>query len=157
MGCTLWGYHTLEEAVQSQWDSPIKVVNQDEENRVVYYLDQTQHVVGIYEYKNEKYFYNNEQSKGMRFTSEKGLPFYIAYDHFVGSGDIVYGAISSDNHVVDHFVIQYKNGETQKISAKNNTFITVLPEHVNKERFMSEVKEVYGYDKQGNVIETWYD
>jgi hypothetical protein len=54
-------YDSLEEAVQSHWDTPIKIVNQDAENQLVYYLDQTQHVFGVYHYENGNYRYNNKQ------------------------------------------------------------------------------------------------
>ena len=37
-GCNR-GYESLEEAVQSEWKKPIEVVNQDEERRLVYYLN----------------------------------------------------------------------------------------------------------------------
>ncbi|MFD1737472.1 hypothetical protein ACFSCX_13000 [Bacillus salitolerans] len=39
-GCNT-GYTSLEEAVQSHWKTPIKVINQDDNNQLVYYLDQT--------------------------------------------------------------------------------------------------------------------
>ncbi len=62
IGCSIMGHDTLEEAVQSQWDTPIDVVNQDNEKQLVYYLDHDQHVIGTYEYKEGKYFYGNKQS-----------------------------------------------------------------------------------------------
>lgn len=146
------GYDTLEEAVQSQWDTPIEVVNQDDEKQLVYYLDHSQHVIGTYEYRDEKYFYDGEQSEGMRFSSENGIPYYIRYKNFEGAGDIIYGAISSKNHKVEKFVILYENGEVQEIKAKNNTFISEIPSNLVSNNFMIKIDVVFAYDKNGEVI-----
>jgi hypothetical protein len=157
-GC-IGGYKTLEEAVQSQWDTPIEVINKDEEKKLIYYLEQSQHVVGVYEFKNGKYIYNNEQSVGNTFSSEKGIPFYIRAKHFEGAGDIIFGAISTDEHIVEKFVIHYKNGETQEIAAENNTFLADFPSYLNISiiDYLGEIDNAYAYayDLQGEVIESW--
>ncbi len=147
-------YQTLEEAVQSQWDTPIKVINKDEDKQLVYYLDHSQHVVGVYDYKNGNYSYENEQSVGNTFTSEKGIPFYISPNHFEGTGDVIFGAIASGDKKVDQFVIQYKNGETQEIEAKNNTFIAEFPSHLNIKivDYLGEIENAIAYDQHGEII-----
>lgn len=153
-GCSFTGHATLEEAVQSRWDTPIKVVNQDSEKHLVYYLDYDQHVIGTYEFRDGKYFYDNKQSEGMRFTSASGLPFYIQYKYFEGSGDIVYGGITTEDYQVEKFVIHYKSGEIQEINAENNTFMSEIPPNVDPRDIMSQIDIVYGYDKNGEVIES---
>lgn len=156
VGCNK-GYNSLEEAVQSEWDTPIEVINQDKENQLVYYLDQPQHILGIYHYENGKYSYDNEQSVGMTFVSEAGLPFLLSANHFEGVGNIIHGAIKTNKFEVERFVIEYKNGETQEIKAKNNTFITEFPLYltVSPNAFLSEVENAYGYDKNNEIIESW--
>ncbi|WP_010095576.1 hypothetical protein [Ornithinibacillus scapharcae] len=145
----------LEEAVQSQWKTPINVINQDTERKIVYYLDKDQHVVGIYKYDNGNYIYDNEQSEGMQFSFEEGIPFYVYYKHFEEAGNIVYGAITSDDNEVDKFIISYKNGEKQTISAKNNTFIAPIPISIDPDNFMSKIKAADAFDSEGNVIVSW--
>ncbi|MDE5416136.1 hypothetical protein [Alkalihalobacterium chitinilyticum] len=98
-GCNA-GYSSLQEAVQSKWKTPIQVINQDEENQLVYYLDQTQHILGVYQYENGKYKYNNNQSVGMTFSTESGLPFLVTANHFEGIGNIIHGAITTDEHEI---------------------------------------------------------
>lgn len=147
-------YDSLEEAVQSHWDTPIEIVNQDVENQLVYYLDQTQNVLGVYHYENGKYRYNNKQSLGMRFNADNKLPFFVQASHFEGVGNIIHGAIRTDEHKVEKFVIEYKNGEIQEIKAKNNTFIAEFPPYLttNIEMFQTEIANVIGYDNQGKVV-----
>lgn len=86
-GCTR-SYHSLEEAVQSHWKTPIQIVNQDEDKQLVYYLDSGQHVLGVYHYKDGKYSYNNKQSLGTMFSSAEGLglPFLVRADYFEDIG-----------------------------------------------------------------------
>ncbi|MED4018849.1 MULTISPECIES: hypothetical protein [Sutcliffiella] len=155
-GCSR-GYDSLEEAVQSHWETPIEVINQDEEKQLVYYLDQTQHVLGAYDYENGKYRYDNKQSVGITFDSEIGLPFLVSVNYFEGVGNIIHGAISTDEHEIEKFVIQYINGDSQEVKAKNNTFIAEFPAHlpVEEEGFYSQIVQATGYDKSGEVVETW--
>ncbi|WP_246586592.1 hypothetical protein [Cytobacillus gottheilii] len=155
-GCNT-SYPSLEEAVQSQWKTPIKVINHDENNQLVYYLDQTQHILGVYEFENGKYKYNNEQSVGMTFESESGLPFLVSANHFEGIGNIIHGAITTDEHEIERFEIHYKNGEIQEISAKNNTFITEFPSFltIDVEVFFSEIENAVGYDQNGEIVDKW--
>lgn len=155
-GCNT-GYSSLEEAVQSQWKTPIQVINQDEENQLVYYLDQSQHILGVYKFENRKYRYNNKQSVGMTFSTETGLPFLVTANHFEGIGNIIHGAITTDEHEIEKFEIHYKSGEIQEISAKNNTFITELPLFltIDVEMFFSEIKNAVGYDRNGEIVEKW--
>lgn len=154
-GCNI-GYETLEKAVQSQWETPIKIVNQDEDNQLVYYLDRTQHILGTFQHENGKYRYDNEQSVGTEFESESGLPFLLSANHFDGVGNIIHGAIKTEQEV-DRFVIEYKSGEKQEIRARNNTFITEFPSYlsIGAEQFFSEVKNAYAYDKKNEVIGSW--
>ena len=155
-GCSR-GYETLQEAVQSEWKTPIEVVNQDEEKQLVYYLEHDQHVLGVYDYENGKYRYDTKHSVGKRFTSENGLPFYVQASYFEGVGKIIHGAIKTNEHEVEKFIIQYKNGEQQEILAKNNTFITEYPKTITTsiEMFQTEIENVIGYDQHGEIVESY--
>ncbi|QED46081.1 hypothetical protein [Cytobacillus dafuensis] len=151
------GYDSLEKAVQSQWKTPIEIINQDEDKQLVYYLDQTQHILGVYHYEKGKYSYDNEQSVGITFESESGLPFFISANYFEGVGNIIHGAIKTDKYEVERFVIEYKNGETQEIKARNNTFITEFPSYltISAVEFLGKVENAYGYDKNNEIVESW--
>lgn len=155
-GCSR-GYYSLDEAVQSQWKTPIEILNQDVENQLVYYLDQTQHILGVYHYENGKYSYDNKQSVGMTFDSDSGLPFLVSANHFEGVGNIIHGAITTEEHQIEKFVIHYKNGEYQEVKAKNNTFIAEFPTFltINVEEFFSEIDNVFGYDEHEKIVESW--
>ncbi|OIJ12631.1 hypothetical protein BKP35_10570 [Anaerobacillus arseniciselenatis] len=146
----------MQAAVQSQWNSPIEVINQDEKNQLVYYLDGPQHVLGVYEFKDGKYRYRNEQSVGGTFFSQIGLPFLVTANYFDGVGNIIHGAVTTDRQV-DKFVLHYKNGEIEEVTAKNNTFITEFPSHLTVEvsMFFTEFKNAVAYDKHGEVISIW--
>ncbi|QOR67324.1 hypothetical protein IM538_04070 [Cytobacillus suaedae] len=155
-GCTR-SYDTLEAAVQSHWDTPIEIVNQDAKNQLVYYLDHTQHVLGVYYYENGRYRYNNKLSVGMRFTAESMIPFFVQAIHIEGVGNIIYGAIRSDEHKVETFVIEYKNGEFQEIKARNNTFIAEYPPYLTTslEMFQTEIANVIAYDNNGVFVASY--
>jgi hypothetical protein len=156
-GCNR-SYESLDEAVQSHWKTSITIVNQNVERQLVYYLDHDQHILGVYHYENGKYRYDNKQSIGNTFSSDKGLPFFVSANYFEGVGNIIHGAIKTDEHEVEKFVIQYKNGENQEITAKNNTFITEFPQFIKTsvEMFLSEIENVIGYDNQGKIVESFY-
>ncbi|WP_088102894.1 hypothetical protein [Halalkalibacter urbisdiaboli] len=155
-GCNK-GYESLEEAVQSQWKTPIEILNHDQDNQLVYYLDQNQHILGVYEYENDEYSYDNQQSVGMTFESDRGLPFLVSANHFEGVGNIIHGAIRTDEHEVEKFVIQYKNGKTLEIKANNNTFIAEFPSYltISVEEFFTEIDNAIGYDEKGEIVESW--
>lgn len=156
VGCK-GGYDSLQAAVQSQWNTPIEVINQDENNQLVYYLDGPQHVLGVYQYEDGKYKYTNKHSVGGTFSSQVGLPFLVTANHFEGVGNIIHGAVTTEDHQVDKFVLHYKNGETEEVTAINNTFITEYPTHLTVEvrMFFSEFLNAVAYDKDGEVISIW--
>ena len=156
-GCNR-SYESLEGAVQNQWKTPIEIVNQDEERQLVYYLDHDQHILGTYHYENGSYRYDNKQSVGITFSSGNRLPFFVQANYFEGVGKIIHGAIKTDEHEVEKFIFQYKNGEQQEIIAKNNTFITEYPKTITTsiEMFQREIENVIGYDKHGEIVESYY-
>ena len=155
-GCNR-SYGSLEEAVQSHWKTPIEIVNQDEERQLVYYLNHGQHILGVYHYENGMYRYDNKQSVGITFSSDNRLPFFVQANYFEGIGKIIHGAIKTNEHEVEKFIILYKNGEQQEIIAKNNTFITEYPTTITTsiEMFQTEIENVIGYDKHGDIVESY--
>ena len=153
-GC---GKSTLQEAVQSQWKTPIKVMNDDPANQLVIYLDQTQYILGVYEYKNGKYYYDNTQSSGWTATSEHRVPFLVNAEFKEGLGNFIWGAVYTDQ-VVGKIQIQYENGETQETEAVNNTFMLAMPESfdsIDPIMFMGELYDVIVYDTDGSLIVSW--
>ncbi|MED4018705.1 hypothetical protein [Sutcliffiella cohnii] len=156
LGCSSSGYDTLQEAVQSQWDTPIQVLNQDEERQIVIYLDQTQYVAGLYQFDNNKYIYDRESSKGHRSSLEKEYPMFVKPVEFEGAEPFLYGAIVTEEHTVSKFVIHYTNGYTQEIPSKNNTIIAEFPfatQSIND--YLEEVDNVIIYDENGEIITSW--
>jgi hypothetical protein len=151
-GCNRGG-NTLHDAVQSQWKTPIEILNQNEENRIVIYLDQTQYVVGMYELNNGRYKYDNGPSEGMQVESEIGAPFFVKHVHFEGKGDFIYGAVTTEKKV-EKVVLQYKNGQQQEIKAVNNTIIGEYPSYISDSLF-ENLENAYAYDKDGEVIASW--
>lgn len=160
IGCSNKDYKTLEEAVQSQWEYPIQVLNQDEENQVIVYLDKSKensYVVGMYQLDNSKYNYNLEPSEGNQTSSQNGYPLFVKPVHFEGIEPFLYGAVVTEDHVGSSFVIHYTNGQTQEIMAKNNTIIAEYPSFITQDihQYYGEVDNVIAYDENGEVIESW--
>lgn len=141
--------------MQSKWDYPIQVLNQDEVNQVVVYLDKYnddfQYVVGLYQFDNNRYTYDRESSEGHSSSSEKGYPLFVKPVQFEGVEPILYGAVVTENHVARSFVIHYTNGQTQEISAKNNTIIAEYPSFITQDinQYFGEVENVIAYDDNG--------
>ncbi|WP_332633764.1 hypothetical protein [Halalkalibacter flavus] len=160
-GCSSKGYDTLQEAVQSKWDYPIQVLNQDEENQVVVYLDKYeddfQYVVGLYQFDNNRYSYNHEPSEGHGSSAGRGYPIFVKPVQFEGVKPILYGAVVTEEHVATNFVIHYTNGQSQEISAKNNTIITEYPSFITQDihQYFGEMDNVIAYDENGEVIASW--
>lgn len=153
------GYNTLEESIQSQWKTPIEIKNVDWDSNLVIYLDRTQYVFDVYEYKNDKYYYDSSQSSGWTATSDHGIPFLVRADERKGIGKFLWGAVYSDKPV-NLIVIKYKNGETQETEALNNTFILKMPESLNNvdsSMLMGELVDVKAFAKDNNEIVSWKD
>jgi len=153
-GC---GYGTLQEAVQSKWKSPVKVMNNDPKNQLVIYLDQTQYVFGVYEYKNDKYYYDNSQSSGWTSSSDIRIPLLVRAESKKDIGNFIWGAIYTDIPV-GKIYIEYKSGETQETFAVNNTFILEMPDsfdNIEPIMFMGELNDVTVYDEDGTEIVSW--
>ncbi len=155
-GC---GYNTLEKSIEADWKTPIEIKNIDEDHKLVIYLDKNQYVFDVYEYKNDKYYYNNNQSSGWTATSDNKIPFLVRAEERKGIGNFVWGAVYSKK-TFNLIVVKYKNGETQEIEAVNNTFILKMPESLNKidpTMLMGELLDVTAYDKDKNETVDWKD
>ncbi|MGZ9583688.1 hypothetical protein [Paenibacillus marinisediminis] len=153
-GC---GYNSLQEAVQSQWETPISIKNEDKEHRLVIYLDQTQYVFGVYKYKNHKYYYDNSQSSGWRTSPDNGIPLLVVAEQKEGIGNFIWGAVYTDIPA-KRIVIEYENGERQETNAVNNTFILEMPESFNSiepHMFMGKLYDVTAYDEDDQVLVEW--
>lgn len=153
-GC---GYNSIQEAIQSKWKRPVKLMNVDEENQLVIYLDQTQYIFGVYDFKNGKYYYDNSQSSGWTSSSNSSIAFLVRAEYKENKGDFIWGAVYTDIPI-KKFFIEYENGETQETVAENNTFILEMPDSFNDVEpimFMGELYDVIAYDKDGNEIVKW--
>lgn len=157
IGCSSKSYETLQEAVQSQWDTPIQVLNQDEVKQIVVYLDQTQYVVGLYHFDNNRYSYDQEPSEGHSSSSDKGYPLFVKPVQFEGVEPILYGAVVTEDYEASKFVIHYTNGQTQEIMAKNNTIIAEYPFFITQDihQYFGEVENVIAYDENEEIIASW--
>jgi hypothetical protein len=93
----------------------------------------------------------------MRFNADNMIPFFVQAIHFEEIGKIIYGAIRSDEHKVEMFVIEYNSGEFQEIKARNNTFIAEIPPYLTTslELFQTEIANVIGYDNNGVIVASY--
>lgn len=151
------GHDTLQEAIQAKWETPIQVVNEDEEHRLAIYLDQTQYIFGVYEYKNGKYAYDNSQSSGWTASSDKGIPFLVRAEYKNDIDNFIWGAVYTDTPI-DKIFIEYENGLTQETKAVNNTFILQMPETfkgIEDTMLMGEIYDVTAYDQAGSKVVGW--
>ena len=152
------GYSTLDKAVQSQWKTPIEVVNNDEANKLVLYLDQTQYVFGVYRFTNGRYYYKNDsQSSGWTASSDNGLAFLVRAESKKDRGNFIWGALYTELPI-EKFLIEYENGENQEVEPVNNTFIMKMPktyEDVQEVNLMTTFKSVKAFDRDNRLIESW--
>lgn len=88
----IFGYKTLEKAVQSTWKYPLHVVNVDQQNELVLSLDQTQYVFAAYEQKNGRYHYDTIVNQVGQRVQMWGLPFWYKRNRRTTKG-ILYGAL----------------------------------------------------------------
>ena len=73
----IFGYPTLDQAVQSNWKTPVKIVNVDLENQLVLYLDETQYVFAAYEQKRGRFHVNADSESGWTASSDHGPAFLV--------------------------------------------------------------------------------
>lgn len=75
----------------------------------------------------------------------------VSANHIEGIGNVIHSAITTDEHTVEKFVLHYKNGETQEIDAKNNTFITKYPTFLSIDSVLifEELENAVVYDVNG--------
>lgn len=152
------GYSTLDKAVQSQWKTPVNVVNKDTINQLVIYKDQDQFVFGVFHNKYGRYFYRNDsQSSGWTSSSESGPAFLVRVEHKNNKGNFIWGSLYSDIPI-EKFQIEFKNGEIIEVAAVNNTFINKIPNayQVKQEpNLMTTFIDVKAYDKGNKLIKAW--
>ncbi|GIP30532.1 hypothetical protein J23TS9_56620 [Paenibacillus sp. J23TS9] len=156
----IWGYSTLDKAVQSQWKSQVGTVNKDEINRLVLYKDQDQYVFGVFHKKYGRYYYKNDsQSSGWTSQSNNGPAFLVRVEHKQNKGNYIWGALYSEIPI-EKFQIEFKNGETREVTAVNNTFIYRIPDvyqEVQEPNLMTTFIDVKAYDKGNKQIKAWRD
>lgn len=154
----IWGYSSLDKAVQSQFKAPVQVVNKDQTNKLVIYKDQDQYVFGLFHYRNGRYYYKNDsQSSGWTARSETDTALLVRVETKSTRGNFICGALYSDIPV-EKFQIKYKNGETEEIQSINNTFINRIPmvyQEVKEPNLMTTFTDVKAYDKENKLIKSW--
>ncbi|MGY3716912.1 hypothetical protein ACWE42_15460 [Sutcliffiella cohnii] len=148
-------YESIEEAIQSQRDEPITILNYDEELQVVYYVENNQYILGEYEKHNGKYVYLPENSIGHRPSTKDEIPIIFKESELGKKREVIYGSIITELYEVDTFEIHYGSGEVQSIKAKNNSFIT-LPlnagENSDESIGVKGVILVKALDQKGELI-----
>jgi hypothetical protein len=151
----IWGFSTLDKAVQSQWETPVHVVNKDMINRLVIYKDQDQYVFGVFHLKDGRYYYKNDnQSSGSTASSDRGPALLVRVEPKKHKGNFIWGALYSDI-TIEKFEIEYKNGEIQEVESINNTFIHKVPKaYEDEQNLMTIFTNVKAYDKDNNIIQT---
>ncbi|GAB1155147.1 hypothetical protein YWY31_11720 [Paenibacillus illinoisensis] len=153
----IFGYPTLDQAVQSNWKTPVKIVNVDLENQLVLYLDETQYVFAAYEQKRGRFHVNGDSESGWTASSDHGPAFLVVAEPKNNSGNFMWGALYSDISIAK-FQIKYINGETHDVKAINNTFIVRMPVAFQNEselRLMETFDNIHAIDANHRVIQSW--
>lgn len=154
----IYGYSTLDKAVQSDWKSKVITVNKDETNKLVIYKDQDQYVFGVFHKKYGRYFYKNDsQSSGSTSQSTNGPAFLVRVEHKQNKGDFIWGALYSETPV-KNFLIEFKYGDTQEVAAVNNTFILRMPDNyqgTQENSLMTTFIDVKAFDEEDKEIQNW--
>jgi hypothetical protein len=125
-GCTY--YPSIDEAILSEWDYPIKVLYVDEKKNTVIFLDpEDQYIFNTFENKDHKYRYSAEGEDAWRVTGKSG-PLFLRAINREKVGNVVWGVVNTDRKAVKVEVIftNKTNPEIQvkmTIPVKNNVFI----------------------------------
>lgn len=159
-GCS---YNTLNDAIQQKWKDPVKILYIEKNKQTVIFTDGTtdvQYVFNTYEKKHGKYIYSTDQEEGYTFDSDDGIPFLIRTTKREKVGNIIWGALKTNQKVVRVKVL-FTNREDNNtqievyIPVKNNAFIG----YPAKPFFESEVTlfqdwemSAEAYDENGNVV-----
>ncbi len=154
----IYGFRTLEEAVNAEFKSPVQIVNQDAQNRLVMFKDKTQYVLGVYREWNGRLYYKNDRgSSGWTASTMNGPAFLVVAEKKPDRGNFVWGALYTDIPVRS-FLVEYKNGDIQEVNARQNTFVVKMPEIYRDSSELgaaSIVKSVNAYGLDNQLIKTW--
>ncbi|WP_127536001.1 hypothetical protein [Paenibacillus illinoisensis] len=153
----IFGYPTLDQAVQSNWKTPVKIVNVDQENELVLYLDETQYVFAAYEQNRERFHVDEDTESGWTASSDLGPAFLAVAEPKNNSGNFIWGALYSDISIAK-FQIEYINGETLDVKAINNTFIVKMPlafQNESELSLMETFNNIHAIDVNHKVIQSW--
>ncbi|MGF9695923.1 hypothetical protein [Paenibacillus sp. MABNR03] len=153
----IFGYPTLDQAVQSNWKTPVKIVNTDQENEMVLYLDETQYVFAAYEQKHGRFHVDADTESGWSASSDLGPAFLVVAEPKNNKGNFMWGALYSDIPIAK-IRIEYIHGETQEVKPKNNTFIVKMPlayQKVDHLGLMETISNVHAIDAGNKVIQSW--
>ncbi len=154
----IYGFRTLDEAVNAEFKSPMQIVNQDAENRLVMFTDKTQYILGVYRQWNGRFYYKNDRgSSGWTASTMNGPAFLVVAEKKPDRGSFVWGALYTDIPVLS-FLVEYKNGDVQEVNASQNTFVTKMPEiyrDTSELGAASIVKSVNAYGMDNQLIKTW--
>lgn len=133
-GCS---YPTLEEAIQHESKTSIKILTVDEKNSTVIYLQSAsgqdrsndQYVFTTFEKEDSKYSYYIDDEDSSRFDSAKGLvPFLTKVMNSKKAGTVVWGALKTDKQASRiEITLSNRQNPKQEIKmtthAKNNAFV----------------------------------
>jgi hypothetical protein len=124
-GCT---YPSIDEAIQSHWKHPIKVLYVDEKkNTVVYLVQEEIYIFNAFEKKDHKFRYSTEGEDNCRITGKSG-PLFIRVLNREKIGNVVWGVVNTDKKAatVEVTFTNKTNPDIQvkmTIPVKNNVFI----------------------------------
>ncbi|MFD2615598.1 hypothetical protein [Paenibacillus gansuensis] len=158
-GCNT--YKSLDEAIQSKWKSPIKVLLIDKMKNTVVFLDQDQYVFNTFKKNGDKYIYSTDGEDGWTFTADSGLtPFLFRSLNTKTAGNVFWGAIKTDKDV-ETVEVTYTNinaSDSQikvKIPVVDNVFIG----YPTRDFFDSDLTlsgewklSAKAFDEDGNIV-----
>lgn len=158
-GCNT--YKSLDEAIQSKWKSPIKVLYIDNKKNTVIFLDQDQYVFNTFEKIGDKYIYSTDGEDGWTFTAGNGLtPFLFRSLNTKNAGNVFWGAIKTDKKVATVEVIfTNRNAAGSQIKMTILVADNIFIGYPTQDFFESEITlsrewkfSAKAFDEEGNIV-----
>ncbi|MCS1350128.1 hypothetical protein [Mechercharimyces sp. CAU 1602] len=108
LGCCSYPYSSLHDAIQSEWDYPIKIMKVDEVKNIVVFLNgENLYVFNKFVEENKLYKYSNEGENGFRLQNIGSDSVFLRIFNDDKVGNVVWG-VSRDREA-DRVVVIFEN------------------------------------------------
>lgn len=159
IGLTGCSYQTLDEAIQSEWDTPVSVLMREDTKNSVIFLDHDQYVFNTFEEEDGEYRYSTDGEDGWTFSGVQ-ISMLVRTFYKEGTGPIVWGALKT-NTKLKEIELTFVGREQEDVKHSmtlplvNNAFIGYPPETLYSSEtdaaLRLEVQTVV-YDEHGTVV-----